>query len=221
MPLARTTLWWSAATHGALIAAVIVAGGTTGRRSRELPPVVTMCFEQAPAAEPEAVDVPPIATEECLAAPLVPDTEIVPPDPVRPEDAAQSTPFPERVAAAATLSSRVAMVPVRRPAAVVAPEPPPPPAATASASPVAKVLAPLDGANPPPDYPPAARRRGLQGTVVILVVVDEHGDVTAASVQRSSGHALLDEAALAAVRRWRFQEGPGVSEQPIEFRLRR
>lgn len=56
----------------------------------------------------------------------------------------------------------------------------------------------------PPRYPVEARRRRETGTVILLVVVDEQGGVSAISVATSSGVDRLDKAALAAVRRWRW-----------------
>ncbi len=50
-------------------------------------------------------------------------------------------------------------------------------------------------------YPPEAVRRGLQGEVVVMLELDAGGVVVAASVASGSGHAILDEAALAAARR--------------------
>jgi protein TonB len=55
-----------------------------------------------------------------------------------------------------------------------------------------------------PPYPEKARAQRLAGTVLLLVSVDAAGHVTNASLQRSCGHAILDHAALAAVRSWRF-----------------
>jgi protein TonB len=56
----------------------------------------------------------------------------------------------------------------------------------------------------PPRYPVESRRRRETGTVVLLVVVDEGGRVSAISVATSSGVDRLDKAALNAVRRWRW-----------------
>ncbi len=54
-----------------------------------------------------------------------------------------------------------------------------------------------------PLYPPQARAAGVQGAVVVEVIINELGAVTDARVVRSV--PLLDEAALAAVRKWRFE----------------
>jgi len=66
---------------------------------------------------------------------------------------------------------------------------------------------PLYRENPPPEYPPLARRRQLEGTVVLEVLVSAEGKVSGLAVHESSGHALLDEAALKAVKGWRFEPG--------------
>lgn len=66
------------------------------------------------------------------------------------------------------------------------------------------VAAPLGG-NVPPSYPALARRRGYQGRVVVRVSVQANGGVGSAVVTQSSGHNILDEAALEAVRQWRFR----------------
>lgn len=49
-------------------------------------------------------------------------------------------------------------------------------------------------------YPEEAVRRGLQGETVLLLEVGANGRIVAASVASSSGHPILDEAALRAVR---------------------
>ena len=76
-------------------------------------------------------------------------------------------------------------------------------------APGAKVSAPQYAlpslGNRPPKYPLAARRRGMEGRVVIEAQVDRHGEVTTATVALSSGHRLLDRAALGAVKKWTFR----------------
>lgn len=61
--------------------------------------------------------------------------------------------------------------------------------------------------NPTPPYPDSARRRQLEGTVVLEVLVSTAGKVDELNVSNSSGHRLLDEAALQAVRGWLFEPG--------------
>ena len=81
--------------------------------------------------------------------------------------------------------------------------------------------------NPPPTYPPASRRLREQGLVLLRVRVTADGSSEAVFVQRSSGHARLDDAAVAAVRQWRFvpaRRGDAAVDSwvlvPIEFELR-
>ena len=48
-------------------------------------------------------------------------------------------------------------------------------------------------------YPRAARRLGLEGTVLVELVVDQKGLITSVKIARSSGHQQLDQAALSQV----------------------
>lgn len=80
--------------------------------------------------------------------------------------------------------------------------------------------------NPQADYPAAALRRRLEGTVLLEVRVDAQGHPAQIAIANSSGADLLDEAAVAAVRRWRFvpaRLGPdavaGSVRVPVRFRL--
>ena len=81
--------------------------------------------------------------------------------------------------------------------------------------------------NPEPRYPVQARRRGLQGEVVLEVQILANGQPGEIDIVAGSGHALLDQAALAALRDWRFQParqgGRAVSATlhvPVRFELR-
>jgi len=94
-------------------------------------------------------------------------------------------------------------VPPAPPAAeVVASAPPAPPA-----PPAPIVLPRFDAAylqNPAPVYPAMARRMGEQGRVLLRVVVKPDGTPDSVALRQSSGSTRLDEAALEAVRKWRF-----------------
>ena len=78
-----------------------------------------------------------------------------------------------------------------------------------------------------PKYPSSSRRAGHQGTTIITFVVGTSGRVTSARVTKSSGHAALDQAAISAVRTWRFTPArsglghavPYTYKQSIPFRL--
>lgn len=80
--------------------------------------------------------------------------------------------------------------------------------------------------NPKPVYPPMSRRLGEEGKVVLRVRVSAQGLALAVDVRQSSGYARLDEAARAAVERWRFvpaQQGGEAVEAtvlvPLAFAL--
>ncbi len=49
------------------------------------------------------------------------------------------------------------------------------------------------------NYPEEAKRRGLRGDVVLDVAVNDDGSVEAVSILRSSGHKLIDDAAVRIV----------------------
>lgn len=78
---------------------------------------------------------------------------------------------------------------------------------------------PLYRVNPPPRYPRLARRRGLEGTVLLEVLVDRNGRVREVRVQASSGHPILDRAAFKGVRNWRFSPGT-IDGQPSDMWIR-
>lgn len=104
------------------------------------------------------------------------------------------------------------------------------PATGAAASPsthaAVRAAVPLATDNRPPEYPALARKRGWQGRVLLAVAVGSDGSVQKVWVHSGSGHELLDEAALRAVRAWRFQPGnrggaPVATEVqvPVHFQL--
>ncbi|MFO1512159.1 MAG: energy transducer TonB [Verrucomicrobiota bacterium] len=82
--------------------------------------------------------------------------------------------------------------------------------------------------NPEPPYPLSARRRQQQGLVLLEVKVSARGEALEVSVKESSGHAILDEAAVNAVREWEFAPARlGATaldsriEVPVRFKLAR
>jgi len=60
------------------------------------------------------------------------------------------------------------------------------------------------GNNPRPEYPRAAREADWEGTTVLQVVVLPDGTVGSVTLHKTSGYAVLDEAALTAVKTWQF-----------------
>ena len=86
---------------------------------------------------------------------------------------------------------------------------------------------PIYDKNPPPEYPLIARRRGLQGNVILEVMVDRNGRVIDLKVFKSSGHKVLDRAAEESVREWIFKPAVRGNEKieiwvrvPICFQLK-
>jgi protein TonB len=76
-----------------------------------------------------------------------------------------------------------------------------------SSTPAMIMARPLYRQNPPPEYPARARRRHLQGTVILEVAVSKDGLVAQLRIDESSGHKILDRAALNAVKGWLFEPG--------------
>lgn len=73
--------------------------------------------------------------------------------------------------------------------------------------------------NPAPIYPKEARRKGIEGTIMIRASVSHLGTVLGATTLPPHINPILEEAALAAIRRWRFKPGARIVEVPIEFKL--
>jgi len=103
---------------------------------------------------------------------------------------------PSQTAISVASPSPASAEPVETEAAAAPQEPPAP-----------LVLPRFDAAylqNPAPAYPALSRRAGEQGKVLVRVVVRPDGVPEAVELRQSSGAVRLDEAALAAVRKWRF-----------------
>jgi len=60
---------------------------------------------------------------------------------------------------------------------------------------------------PPPSYPYSARQMHQQGTVVLLVSIDDAGVPLSVSIDQSSGYSILDKVAQKAVQTYRFRVG--------------
>ncbi len=85
---------------------------------------------------------------------------------------------------------------------------------------------PRSAENPDPVYPSEARKKGYQGVVMLRVEVLTSGLVGRIEVKKSSGYEVLDQSALAAVKKWKFvpakKEDVAVSvwvSIPIKFHL--
>lgn len=80
--------------------------------------------------------------------------------------------------------------------------------------------------NKAPVYPMLSRKRKEQGTVWLLLLVSKEGLVTELKLKKTSGFDRLDQAALQAVKKWKFQparkQGQAIDywyELPLKFSL--
>jgi protein TonB len=149
-------------------------------------------------------DVREIASElmvRLVELPLPDAKTELPPQPPKPQLARPTPPppimtvAPDTAAPAATFS--------------VPPQPPAPPVVEAVPVLAAPVVtaARFDAdylSNPKPVYPTNSRRLGEEGKVMLRVHVSAEGTSLDVQIKQSSGFVRLDEAAKAAVERWRF-----------------
>ncbi|MBL8837278.1 MAG: energy transducer TonB [Alphaproteobacteria bacterium] len=207
---------------------------------------LAVAMAEAPAVAPAAdmPDPPPVAPmasalETAPVDPPVPPpppVQAAEPRPVEPPAPAQAAPPRPAAAPRRAAPARSAAVAGRSVAAPSAPGPgegggtagrqtaalP----AGSDAGGIPLILDPNFRARTPPPYPRRAVELGQQGEVVVEALVDAAGVPLSAHVHRSSGFPLLDEAALAAVRAWRFvpahHAGQAVASRvrlPVRFRL--
>lgn len=172
----------------------------------------------------------PVVQVSLLAPPAPPEPRVTPLQPTPPKLEKQPKPVMEKPVAVskpveqpvAEHALQQAPVPVAQPAAQT--PAPAQPAAEAVLEPPRYNAAYLS--NPPPAYPLAARRRGVEGTVLIRSEVSASGECLRAELKKTSGSDLLDQAALEAVKKWRFVPARRGSqavvawvEVPITFKL--
>ena len=188
--------------------------------------VLTITRKPAPALPPEAVMLylAPLRAEPPPPPPPPAPKAKLPPPQVVPAPPRIAVVAPPAVAAPVAASPVVAVAAQAPVAETVAAAPPPPP------PPVEKVTEPRGYAgylsNPAPEYPVAAQKRGLEGQVLLKVHVLPSGKPDDVTVARSSGHAILDDAALKAVMRWVFEPArrgqtaiDGWVQVPLNFRI--
>ena len=162
------------------------------------------------APEPEPAPPPP----KPVPPPPKPEPKPVPtPKPVA-KPTPKPTPKPEPV-------REVAPEPAQQ-AAPAAPTPPAPPVQQATPAPEAPapVTPPRTDAahlnNPAPQYPALSRRLGEQGRVMLDVYILPDGSVGEIKLNRSSGFPRLDNAALQAVKTWKYVPAKR-GDKPIPF----
>ncbi len=185
----------------------------------------------APLASPPASTEPAQRTQVQWRTPEVPSPPpppmITPPAPTRPvaTPTAPSVPLPlslpvlvDHVDAAAVTQAALALTPVQ-----IQGSPADPVAIDSSGQHSALQLLHA----PAPPYPPVALRQQLQGEVLLRVLVDSDGRAEKVTIERSSGHRVLDQAARNQVlAHWRFAppliEGKATAAQglvPINFAI--
>ncbi|MGC2185563.1 MAG: energy transducer TonB [Terriglobales bacterium] len=68
-----------------------------------------------------------------------------------------------------------------------------------------------------PIYPDVARRMNVSGTVKLAVVVAPNGTVK--SAKAIGGHPVLVNAAMDAMKQWKFEAAPSESSGIVEFKF--
>lgn len=226
-PPRRLAAWLAVSALLHAVGFVVVLASTSQHESASLHPI-PIAWVRTDAAEPDAGGV--VAAAAPAERPAIPAPKTAEPAPKpRPARERRATPRP---AAAHASAPHVAP-----PAGATAPDagahPSPPSVGAASGSGVGRGNAagiepgwmPRGGAQPAPKYPETARRRGAQGTAQVALRLAASGRVADVRLHRSSGDARLDDAALAGVRRWRYDKPPNAdwTERwfvvPIEFHL--
>ena len=220
----RGTFAWvfvaSTVAHGAL--ALRFQGGAERLRERPAISQVDVELSRPPPPPP-----PPVAPEP--PRPLEPQVAKPAARPVlarQPENLPQPSPVVESNLPASDEgilppAPPGTAAPSPQPVVLAPPPPPPPPAPVIEAKEGANYLK-----NPRPAYPHLALREGWQGLAVLRVRVLADGRPGVATLQKSTGHGVLDDAAVEAVKGWTFvpatqggQPIVGWVTVPIEFRL--
>lgn len=200
--------------------------GNPSVKQPDTPPLVTVSLVATSAvpmpAEPLPQPVVPVAQPEPVVAPPVPEP---PPTPVKPKQTVKpakplSRPVEQRVEPAPSVHVPqviASATPAEAgPASVDVPTLEPPRADAAYLK------------NPPPAYPKMLLRRGVEGSVLVRAQVQDDGHCSKVQLNESSGFRMFDEAALRAVKDWRFvpaRQGENTVvawvDVPIAFRITR
>ena len=165
-------------------------------------PLEVAMVEEPPDPPPPDLDSPPPPPDDPPPPPAIPDMPI-------PTDVPPPAPPPIDIPAPV----------IAPPTAVLVPLPPPIVSAPkpvrvvhrvqqASVAPTPVDAGPSDYLYAPaPTYPYAARQGREQGTVILLVSIDEAGSPVSVAIDQSSGYPILDAAAQRAVGEFRFRVG--------------
>ena len=175
------------ALHAGLLVAALHATGVITRSAVPLPMTLMTVMIAAP-AKPIAATA---SSKPAQTMPRVPPAQLATPDT---QQLSHASPVAVSVSAQVAAVTSV-VVPVATPAL-------PAQAAVPSLTEASFDAAYLN--NPAPAYPLMSRRNGEAGKVLLLVQVSKQGMPAQVEIKQSCGFARLDEAALEAVRKWRF-----------------
>jgi len=221
------------AIHAALLVVVVewldlypIKFTSTASSVSQDPPLEVSMIPETPPAPPPPVVTPPEPIPPTPPPPPV--AELPPPPPAPPIMPVQAPPPPpiEPLVPQPVIPDPVASAPA--PVAIPVPVPVHHKPTKPKVVPVAVAQPPAENngepeylANPHPDYPYSARLRRQQGTVLLLVTLDDSGNPTSVAVEQSSGVGELDQAARKKVLAdWRFKAGQGNQVHvPVEFHL--
>jgi protein TonB len=204
--------------HAGLLGALAlgVSGGASGREEAVRVAWRLPLGEGEEAPEERVVSLPrlPALQEPATPLPRVPAEDPVP-LPLVVQEANDVEPPPTLGVTVATLSKRLS------PRAVPAPARPVPEVAAAPSTPRRLVLRSRPDVTPA-TYPREAWLRGIQGMVVVRLLVRVDGSAEPEGIAVSSGSALLDRDALTRAREYRFGplEAPRRVDAPIRYVIR-
>lgn len=234
-PPRRLAAWLAVSALLHVVGFVVALAWTSQHESASLHPI-PIAWLRTDAAEPDAGGAVAAAASAERPANSAPKTA----EPARKtaEPAPKPKPARERRATPRPAAAHASAPRLAPPAEATAPEaaanPSPPSVGSTSGSGAGRGSAagiepgwmPRGGAQPAPKYPETARRRGAQGTAQVALRLAASGRVADVRLHRSSGDRRLDDAALAGVRRWRYDEPPASADWterwfvvPIEFHL--
>lgn len=206
-----------------LITTMVIAGHCLG---------LGVMLTQADTTPPKPVEPPtivgvllPPAPEQVIKPQPKPEPKPLPkPEPVKPKkrQPPKAKPLPK-----APPSERAVQAPVSEPEVVKPVKTAPAKAKPAAAPAIQPPSAEAQGLqNRAPKYPQLSRKKKEQGTVLLKLLVKADGTVGNINVAKSSGFSRLDQAALQAVKHWRFvpakQQGKAIDfwyEMPMTFEL--
>lgn len=199
----------SIAAHAIVLAACVIVPLVA---SGALPTPASVMIFTAPPPPPVAVPPPAVLSSPPRIAPPDPRPDLAPteaPVAITPEPPPQLPHLVDRLSDNFAAGKSVASL-SGPPAA------PAPPAPSGPVRPGGNLQPPRRVAGAMPVYPAIAKAAHVQGTVVVEATIARDGTVKDARVVVSI--PLLDEAALAAVRQWRYTPST-LNQQPVEVLL--